>query len=1022
MRISSAVAFWLPQFAAFSSATIYETRFKGVTWDNENWRIKTTELDQGHYQSRMSLANGYFGINIAAVGPFFEIDVPVAGDNINGWPLFDRRQTFATIAGFYDSQPTTNGTNFEWLNQYGGESVISGVPHWSGLHVQVNGHVLSATVPSSQISDFQSSLDVKSSLLTWKYTWTPPGAPPIGVEYSLFVHKLYVNQAAVQLKLTPTRDVAAIIIDVLDGDSAVYTTFAGKAIEKNSSTIWSSVKPTGIDDVTAYIYSTLAGDASVDLSSRSEFSDKKYIGANASSIAQAVSAKLVGGKTTVVEKYVGAASSDAFDTPQAVARKASLDGATTGFAALLKSHSQEWAQILTEDSVDDYSLTNGSLPSDPNLIEAQITSVINPFFLLQQTVGTNAITAAGNNPNLDTNSIQVGGLTSNSYAGFIFWDAEVWMQPGLVVAFPQAALQIAKYRVQKFDQAKKNIKTAYQSSKNTTGQFSDAGAVFPWTSGRFGNCTGTGPCWDYEYHLNGDIGLDFYNYLAASGDSAYFKKELFPIYDAIATLFSDLVRLNDTNNQYYLTNATDPDEYANHVDNPGFTMALMKTHLRDANKFRSWFGLPVNDKWQKQSDNMTIPTNSDANIILEYQGQNGTISVKQADVVLVDDLLDFPNPYSLSDLDYYAAKQSINGPGMTYGVFSIVANEISPSGCSSYTYDLTGSQPYVRAPWFQYSEQLLDDYTANGGTHPAYPFLTGMGGANRVAVFGYLGLRLQVDVLNLDPSLPPQIPRIDYRTIYWQGHAINATSNQTHTTITRLPWSLSTRNTTYDKTPIPVTQGYSQTIIPLPLNGTIVLENRGIGLIKTVEGNVAQCLPVSSPQEYLPGQFPLAAVDGAISTKWQPVAANVTSKITVHLSDYTFYPITGFSLDWAQYPPKSFLIQFHNLTEFTANMVVNVTSSDNVAVEKPYNAASAALILPYSSNSTNITLDRPVWSARYATLSIFGNQGDNSTSAPGATVAEFAIIAKGVGRLPVGFKEKRRAAPWREGSAMAVKV
>lgn len=25
-----------------------------------------------------------------------------------------------------DSQPTTNGTNFEWLNQYGGESVISG--------------------------------------------------------------------------------------------------------------------------------------------------------------------------------------------------------------------------------------------------------------------------------------------------------------------------------------------------------------------------------------------------------------------------------------------------------------------------------------------------------------------------------------------------------------------------------------------------------------------------------------------------------------------------------------------------------------------------------------------------------------------------------------------------------------------------------------------------------------------------------------------------------------------------------
>jgi hypothetical protein len=75
---------------------------------------------------------------------------------------------------------------------------------------------------------------------------------------------------------------------------------------------------------------------------------------------------------------------------------------------------------------------------------------------------------------------------------------------------------------------------------------------------------------------------------------------------------------------------------------------------------------------------------------------------------------------------------------MTYAIFSIVANEVSPSGCSSYTYQQYSEQPYARAPWFQFSEQLLDDYTANGGTHPAYPFLTGHGGANQVVLFGYL--------------------------------------------------------------------------------------------------------------------------------------------------------------------------------------------------------------------------------------------------------------------------------------------
>lgn len=111
----------LAALCSCSQAKIYETRFNGTTWDDDAWSITTTNLDQGHYQSRMSLGNGYLGINLAAVGPFFDVDVQVNGDNIQGWPLFDRRQSFATIAGFWDSQPTTNGTNFGWLNQYGGE-------------------------------------------------------------------------------------------------------------------------------------------------------------------------------------------------------------------------------------------------------------------------------------------------------------------------------------------------------------------------------------------------------------------------------------------------------------------------------------------------------------------------------------------------------------------------------------------------------------------------------------------------------------------------------------------------------------------------------------------------------------------------------------------------------------------------------------------------------------------------------------------------------------------------------------
>jgi trehalose/maltose hydrolase-like predicted phosphorylase len=400
---------------------IYDTRFNGTTWDDANWRITTNQLDQGHYQSRMSLANGYLGINVAAAGPFFEADTPVDGDNINGWPLFDRRQTFATISGFWDEQPTTNGTNFEWLNQYGGESVISGVPHWSGLHVKIGDEVLDASVPDDQISGFTSTLDLHAGTMQWSYTWSPSAGPAINVEYEMFVHKLYVNLAVVQLKLTSSQNVNVTVIDLLNGDGALRTDFVDKNYEPVLPFIWSAVRPLGISNVTAYIYSALVRDVSYDNSTRTQITDESLVGANSSSIAQGIDVSLQAGKTSTITKYVGGASTDAFEDPQTTALNASWSAAQQGYVKLLSSHIAEWASIMTPDSVDNYRYPNGSLPDDPNVLELQITAVTNPFHLLKETVGANAIIAAGNNSKLAANSIAVGGLGSDSYGGMIFW-------------------------------------------------------------------------------------------------------------------------------------------------------------------------------------------------------------------------------------------------------------------------------------------------------------------------------------------------------------------------------------------------------------------------------------------------------------------------------------------------------------------------------------------------------------------------------------------------------------------------
>ena len=291
---------------------------------------------------------------------------------------------------------------------------------------------------------------------------------------------------------------------------------------------------------------------------------------------------------------------------------------------------------------------------------------------------------------------------------------------------------------------------------------------------------------------------------------------------------------------------------------------------------------------------------------------NGSILVKQADVVLIDDFLNYPNPYTLSDLAFYASRQTLNGPAMTFGVFSIIAGKYSESGCAEYTYDLYGSQPYTRAPWFQFSEQLVDNYGTNGGTHPAFPFLTGMGGANRVAVYGYLGLRLLQDSFNIQPGLPPQIPNLRYRRIYWQGHGISAYSNQTHTTLKRNNQTLENANTLYSRMPIPVTIGENKKVHNLTSGSTLTFVNRQTGNVKTIAGNVAQCKPLTFTQTFLPGQLPVSAIDGSTSTKWQPSLARNPASLTVDLGDDGNQPITDFKFDWAQAPPTSINITFSN--------------------------------------------------------------------------------------------------------------
>lgn len=348
---------------------------------------------------------------------------------------------------------------------------------------------------------------------------------------------------------------------------------------------------------------------------------------------------------------------------------------------------------------------------------------------------------------------------------------------------------------------------------------------------------------------------------------------------------------------------------------------------------------------------------------------------------------------------------------MTWAIFSVVANEMSPSGCSAYTYAQYSYKPYTRAPFYQMSEQMVDNATVNGGTHPAYPFLTGHGGSNQVAIYGYLGLRLVADdILHVDPNLPPQIPYLKYRTFYWRGWPISAWSNYTHTTISHATEAapLETADQRFANKTITIHTGpeVDTTIYYLPIKGSVVIPNRQIGSENTVTGNLVQCRTVSSSDAFEPGQFPISAVDGAASTKWQPSLAADVSSVTVSFEDEVSALVSGFYFDWAQAPPVNATVIFHNKTLEDPARALSAESSDykviysltNIIQSNPYDETTNLEIIAIpTGNTTNVTLSSPVPAARYASLLIVGNQALDSVdleakNGTGATVAEWAIL------------------------------
>lgn len=362
-------------------------------------------------------------------------------------------------------------------------------------------------------------------------------------------------------------------------------------------------------------------------------------------------------------------------------------------------------------------------------------------------------------------SIPPMGLSSEAFSGHVFWDADLWMFPALILQHPELARAIVDYRYNTLPGAMANAKA-----------HSYAGAEYAWESGYTGKeDTPPGLSYCHERHINGDVALCQWQYYLATGDTNWLKTRGYPVLKATADYWASRAKLNAAKDRYEILKVVPPDENAEIIDNSAYTNAIAKMNLGLAIKAAKLVGAAPNTKWAEVSNKLYIPFDTAKKRFIAFDNYKG-IQAKQSDT----ELLIYPLQYKNSAQDmtdiykntfgFYEPKVMPNGPAMTSSAHSIIAARLG-DGRKAYSEFVGSYKPYLRGPFNYFNEK-------RSLTYENMCFLTGAAGPIQASLFGLAGLKMDYfsevsNDLQYSPCLPKEWNSMKITGIQWRGKSFD---------------------------------------------------------------------------------------------------------------------------------------------------------------------------------------------------------------------------------------------------------
>ncbi|RAJ69799.1 trehalose/maltose hydrolase-like predicted phosphorylase [Streptomyces sp. Amel2xB2] len=777
-----------------------------------------TSHDKKHGGSyRPYVGNGYLGQRVAPSGSGYS-----AGGEKSGWPLYTPRYDGSFVAGLFGDNQAT-GKN---------KQTLAAVPTWTGMDVATgggSGETFSSDTPAARVSHYRQSLDMRHGLVRTSLTWTARDGRATDLTYEVLADRRHRHSAAVRVRMRPHWSGEARVTDVLDGRGARRVSQTGGGDRTSGSAARHGGQRTM--DVAFRTHGTHVGGAVASTlrpgPGAGVTDDHKAQPAEKLTAKQGFSFTARKGASYEFTKYVGVDTAHTSGAFERSALTASRSAAARGWERIQAAHSAAWERLWHSDV---------RVQGRPELQK----------WLRSAQYGLLSGTRRGSD-----DSIAPAALTSDNYAGAIFWDAETWMYPGLLSGHPDLAASVLDYRYRTREGARANArKLGYK------------GLFYGWTSGRDGDLWKECHSWDPPHcrtqnHLQSDIALAAWQYYLATGDRAWLRERGWPLLKGIAEFWTSRVHKNG-DGSYSIRDVAGPDEYSNGVDDGVFTNAGAATSLRHAARAARLLGEEAPKEWTRTAGKLRIPYDKKNKVFEQYDGYGGS-TIKQADTVLLQYPLEWP--MSKADarrtLDYYASRTDPDGPAMTDSVHAVDAAENGEPGCSAYTYLKRSVEPFMRSPFALFSEARGEKAGAADphSGQPAQDFVTGKGGFLQVFTHGLTGQRLREGALKLDPMLPPQLSRgVTLTGQHWQGRTYDVELGAEHTTV---------RLTHGEPFTVETPQGKRTVGRGAPA----VLETRRPDREPTA--NLARCRKTSASSQES-GMYASAAVDGNAATSWTP--------------------------------------------------------------------------------------------------------------------------------------------------------